>query len=134
VNYELCTRPPYLDSVCLHLRVCCIITSEEEKCCLKYENRGVSQGFYISNNISTPKYYSDSTIGKYKVDFQSLRESKMCQSVIGFTRTPRYLIVCRQSVVYFPCMYVKNKIHVYIQYWRLISKIKFESLVFCPEK
>jgi hypothetical protein len=40
-------------------------------------------------------YYFDSTIGKYRVDFHPLKESKMCQyvHVIGSARTPRYLIV-----------------------------------------
>jgi hypothetical protein len=40
---------------CLRLRVCCVITSKVKKCCLKYKNPGVSWGFYISNNISTPR-------------------------------------------------------------------------------
>jgi hypothetical protein len=38
----------------------------------------------------------------------------MCQNVIGFAHTPRYLIVCRRSVIYFLFMYVRNKIHTCI--------------------
>jgi hypothetical protein len=57
------------------------------------------------------KYYFDSTIGEYKFDFHPLRESKMCQYVIGYAHTPRYLILCRQSVIYFLFMYVRNKTH-----------------------
>jgi hypothetical protein len=58
------------------------------------------------------KYSFDSTIGKYKVDFHPLRESKMCKYVIGSAGTPRYLIVCRRSVIHFLCIYVRNKIHI----------------------
>jgi hypothetical protein len=35
----------------------------------------------------------------------------MCQNVIGSARTPRYLIVCRRSVIHFLLIYVRNKIH-----------------------
>jgi hypothetical protein len=74
------------------MRVCCIITPEVEKSCLKYKNRGVSRGFlYFKQHFSTSeaiilqtrkqKYYFDSTIGKYKVDFHPRRESKLCQYI-----------------------------------------------------
>jgi hypothetical protein len=36
------------------------------------------------------KYYLDSTIGNFNVDFHPLRESKMCQYVIGSAHTPLY--------------------------------------------
>ena len=88
-----------------------------QKCCLKYKNRGVSRGFYISNNISTPRrllYYKHAN--KNIVSILSsvnhpLRESKMYQYVRGSAYTPRHLIVCRRSAIYFLFMHVRNRIH-----------------------
>jgi hypothetical protein len=93
-----------------------------EKCCFKYKNRGVSRDFYISNNILTPRrleYYKQANKNiililqtvNYNVDFDPLRDTKMCQYAIDSARVLRYLIICRQSVIYFLCMYVRNKIH-----------------------
>jgi hypothetical protein len=95
------------------------------KCCLKYKNRDVSLRFYISNNISTLMrllYYKHANKNiilipqtvNYIADFHPLREWKMCQYVIGSARTPCYLVICRRSVIYFLCMYVRNKIHTFL--------------------
>jgi hypothetical protein len=121
----------YLENNVCVLRICCIITSEVEKCCLKYKNRG------FSHNISTKrkqKYYFDSTIDEYKVDFYPLKDSKMCQYVIVSARIPCYLIVDDQ--LFISCVYMSEMkyTNVYIQFWRLISKIKFQALVFYPVK
>ena len=105
----------------MRLRVCCVITSEVEKCCLKYKNRGVSRGFYISNNISTPRrlLYNKCANKNIILILQSvninltfilLRESKMCQYVVSSAHNPRSLIICRRFVTNFLCVYVKNKI------------------------
>jgi hypothetical protein len=67
------------------LQICCIITWEMEKCCLKYKSRSVSRGFYISNNILTSRrlLYNKNTNKniililqsvKYRYDFHPLRE------------------------------------------------------------
>jgi hypothetical protein len=76
---------------------------------LKYKNRGVSRGFlYFKQHFDTEeviilqtrkqKYYFDSTIGKYKVDSSSKRIEN---DSLGAAHTPRYLIVCKRSVIYF---------------------------------
>jgi hypothetical protein len=60
------------------------------------------------------KYYFDSTIGKYRV----LRESKMCQYVIGSAHTP--LIVCTDDQLSIPCLCMSEikYTHVYLQFQR----------------
>jgi hypothetical protein len=106
----------------LRLRVCCIMTPEVSKCCLKYKNRGVTRGFYIPNYISTPtrllynKFVNKNIIliaqsVEYQVDVHPLGESKNVSVCNRFRAHPLSLIICRQSVIYFPCMYVWNKIH-----------------------
>ena len=47
-----------------------------------------------------------------KLTFILVRETKLCQYVLRSANTPRYLIVCRRSVMYFLFMYIKNKIHI----------------------
>jgi hypothetical protein len=127
--------------ICLRLRVCCRITCEVEKCFMKYKSRGVSRGFSISNNISTSKLhvlynkYANKNIililqsVKYKVDFHPQRESKMCQYTVGSASTPRFLTICLFPA-YVHCISEVQYIHVYIQFWRLFSMIKFKLLVF----
>jgi hypothetical protein len=120
----------------LRVRVCCIITSEVENCCLKYKSRGVNHGFYISSNISISRYKNANKSiililqsGKYKVDIRPLRESNMCLHVTGSACTPHYLIICSRSVLYFLHVF-RSEIkctHVYIQFWRFFSLIKFQS-------
>jgi hypothetical protein len=93
---------------------------EVDKCSLKYNVSDALAGAFILQHFDTEdviilqtskqKYYFDSTVGKYKVDFHPLRESKIY--LIGPGHTPRYLIGYRRSVIYFLFMYVKNKIYI----------------------
>jgi hypothetical protein len=114
------------------------MTFSVSKWCLKYIDWGISQGFYISTNILTPRrlsYYKNANKNiililqsvKYKAEFYSLRELKMCQYMIGSVHTHRRLMICRRSVIYFLHLYVRNKIHTCIIFYYQISIIDFLS-------
>ena len=80
---------------------------------------------YSTTNILTKTLFSlyNGTYTKRSVNLLKVR-------VICFANIPCDLIIYSQSVIYFLRMYVRNKIHTYIQFWGLFSVIKFQSLVF----
>jgi hypothetical protein len=81
---------------CLRLRVCCVITSKVEKCCLKYKNR-----------ISTPrrllynKFANKNAIGIYQVDFHPLKRIENLSVCNRFRPHPSFFD--------FPYVYFRNK-------------------------
>jgi hypothetical protein len=114
------------------LRVCCIITSEMKKCCLKYKSRGS----YISNYEQANKniiLILQSV--KYKVDFHPLRESNVCLHVIGSASTSRSSIIC--TFIFCLCMpeiiYTRLYTILAIISYHQISIIGFLSRKINPE-
>jgi hypothetical protein len=107
---------------CLRLQVCCISNSEMEKCYLRYKaDVFIFQAtFRHQEGYNAAKAQTNVLLSFYnrectKLTFipQGNRIVSAC-TVIGSTRTPRYLISCTRSVINFLCIYIRNKIHMII--------------------